>query len=274
MTSGSPQDQGEPQSKPHFQTKEINMDTNSTIPFGKYKGQPIEILQNDSKYTDWLLAQDWFREKFASHYTFIVNNFAEPSCTPEHNRLQMMFMDNNFGLSLLVHIGDDGSWISEEQAIEACQKIKQDREVKGKSSLRYHNDWTKKFEVSGWDVYLKRVTYADYHAYNPELEKDIFYAGGIAYIEIKPHLSDDYPAVLRQIKARKSRGHEGRNCFTVLLVEDFSFQYSTFEEIQAFFAESDIKLVLLKDIEKLSFEEGVFEAVPLKTISIASELNQ
>ena len=31
------------------------------ITFGKYKGQPVEVLANDKKYTDWLMAQEWFR---------------------------------------------------------------------------------------------------------------------------------------------------------------------------------------------------------------------
>jgi hypothetical protein len=35
------------------------------IPFGKYKGQPIEALAGDPQYVAWLLQQDWFRVRFA-----------------------------------------------------------------------------------------------------------------------------------------------------------------------------------------------------------------
>jgi hypothetical protein len=49
------------------------------VPFGKYKGQPIEVLANDRGYLDWLTAQSWFRERYAGIYTLIINNFGEPS---------------------------------------------------------------------------------------------------------------------------------------------------------------------------------------------------
>jgi hypothetical protein len=34
------------------------------IPFGKYKGQPLEAIQSDKQYIDWLLAWGWFKEKY------------------------------------------------------------------------------------------------------------------------------------------------------------------------------------------------------------------
>jgi hypothetical protein len=57
------------------------------IPFGKYKGQPFEILREDVGYRDWLMAQDWFRERHAQLFTLIINNFAAPAETPEHNAM-------------------------------------------------------------------------------------------------------------------------------------------------------------------------------------------
>ena len=55
------------------------------IPFGKYKGQSIEVLRNDPEYVQWMTTQDWFRERFAWFHTLIINNFGEASETPEHN---------------------------------------------------------------------------------------------------------------------------------------------------------------------------------------------
>ncbi len=67
------------------------------VPFGKYQGQPISVMQNDTQYCEWLSTQDWFRERYANVYNqVIVNNFTEPTETPEHNRLQMLFLDNEF----------------------------------------------------------------------------------------------------------------------------------------------------------------------------------
>jgi hypothetical protein len=33
------------------------------VNFGKYRGQPIEILASDRGYCDWLMAQPWFRDR-------------------------------------------------------------------------------------------------------------------------------------------------------------------------------------------------------------------
>ena len=75
--------------------------TSTIVPIGKYKGQPIEVLQGDPGYAEWLLAQPWFRERYASVFQVIVNNFGEPAETPEHNRLQARFLDPWFCHALL-----------------------------------------------------------------------------------------------------------------------------------------------------------------------------
>lgn len=66
------------------------------IPFGKYRGQPIEAIAEDRSYVDWLLAQPWFRERYAGLYSVVINNFCEPSDTPEHNAMQARFLDEQF----------------------------------------------------------------------------------------------------------------------------------------------------------------------------------
>ena len=78
------------------QMKEFDFNT-QLVPFGKYKGQPVSVMQNDTQYCEWLSTQDWFRDRYANVYNqVIVNNFTEPTETPEHNRLQMLFLDNEF----------------------------------------------------------------------------------------------------------------------------------------------------------------------------------
>jgi hypothetical protein len=71
--------------------------TGAVIPFGKHKGTPIEVLQEtDPKYLEWLSEQDWFRQKYANFYQVIVNHGTEPAETPEHNALQLKFLDLDF----------------------------------------------------------------------------------------------------------------------------------------------------------------------------------
>jgi hypothetical protein len=52
------------------------------VPFGKYRGQPIEALAADRGYCDWLMSQTWFRERYGAFYTLIINNFSERNITP------------------------------------------------------------------------------------------------------------------------------------------------------------------------------------------------
>lgn len=74
------------------------------VPFGKYKGQPVEALAQDKEYCEWLIAQDWFRAKFTAIHTLIINNFGEPSETPEHNQLQALFTDREFRRKFVWHL--------------------------------------------------------------------------------------------------------------------------------------------------------------------------
>ena len=80
-------------------------ETMSIVPFGKYKGQPIDVLRQDQEYLEWLSQQDWFRKKFATLYNMLLT---EPSETPEHNRYQALFLDQNFAAAVFdkLHPGE------------------------------------------------------------------------------------------------------------------------------------------------------------------------
>jgi len=123
------------------------------IPFGKYKGQPAEVLQNDPEYCNWLAAQPWFRDRYMTFYTLIVNNFAAGDDSPEHNRLQARFLDEEFLWKFAIAF--TGRPVS-------------------RSKLG-----TPRFEVKGADVVV----------------------GHGIRIECKPFIGDDYPTILRQMKA-------------------------------------------------------------------------
>lgn len=73
---------------------------NEIVPFGKYKGQPLEVLSSDKAYTDWLMGQDWFKQRYQGMYTIIINNFSQPTDTPDHNALQVQFLDDAFCLKV------------------------------------------------------------------------------------------------------------------------------------------------------------------------------
>src|SRR4051812_40769508 len=58
---------------------------NEVVPFGEYRGQPGGAMASERQYVDWLMQQTWVCERHKGLYTVIINNFQEPSETPEHN---------------------------------------------------------------------------------------------------------------------------------------------------------------------------------------------
>ena len=77
------------------------------VPFGKYKGQPVERMMADASYCEWALAQPWFRERFAALFALIVNGGDLDADTPEHNRMQALFLDGDMCVAAYrVIVGD------------------------------------------------------------------------------------------------------------------------------------------------------------------------
>jgi len=184
--------------------------SNEIIPFGKYKGQQVDVLMNDRPYLEWLQGQDWFRARYQNINTLIVNNFREPAETPEHNKMQAMFLDDNFLHSFVDHLKSRyASWFDYEQRIDdgpwkICSYIAEDWDKLINSKIT--------FEENGIDV-----------SWGHRLK-----------IEIKPVLSHDYPAVLRQMKS------QGCN---ILFIDSFSAEGLTIEKVRKIFYPA---LIILK----------------------------
>ncbi len=70
------------------------------VPFGKYKGQPIEVLQADEEYSEWLAAQQWFRERFTDLFRALTASHNQTD-TPEHNKMQARFLEDGFRHALI-----------------------------------------------------------------------------------------------------------------------------------------------------------------------------
>jgi hypothetical protein len=67
------------------------------VPFGKYKGQPVTSLMADTKYIEWLKNQEFFKKHTTIYNICITQSLPNnESCTPEHNKLQNLFLDNNY----------------------------------------------------------------------------------------------------------------------------------------------------------------------------------
>ena len=77
------------------------------VTFGKYKDKPVTDLLADDKYVEWLKLQDWF-SKHKPIYNIVVNQQiiapGHNAKTPEHNKLQNMFLDKANQIKLLDNI--------------------------------------------------------------------------------------------------------------------------------------------------------------------------
>lgn len=65
------------------------------VPFGKYRDRPVTDMLSDAGYVDWLQTQPWFREKYTAIFNVVNHIGAEPTDTPEHNKLQVQFLEVN-----------------------------------------------------------------------------------------------------------------------------------------------------------------------------------
>ena len=273
------------------------------VPFGKYKGRLIdELLIDDPNYLQWLAGQDWFRTKFVTLHQVIINRGAEPQQTPDHNAMQVRFLDGKFCLAFAIHLEPDivsrardyllqlrDWWLSRaarvmEDRQETIKRIdersdsgynpksREQRLLKCRTTIETLSNFQtsvaaiiieddfedfeiwREFEVDGVDVIL--------HINVPPLEIDEkfheccdrdFYESSIhAYsrpyfgerrykIELKPAIGDDYPAVLRQMKANDSK---------VLFVGAYTGQGATREQFIKTFATAAIRVVFADQLEQ------------------------
>lgn len=133
--------------------------TDHIVPFGKYKGKPIEELAADAQYRDWVMAQEWFRERFARLYAMMAAS-QTASETPEHNAMQAKFLDDRYCLEFAVAI-----WRSNKFAINATRYRECLSQLSGAMQA-----WNEKTEAEF--ARFKAKKQAEYDAkYNDEYEK-------------------------------------------------------------------------------------------------------
>jgi hypothetical protein len=83
----------------------MSVETLPVVNFGKYKDRPLTDLLKDNNYVEWLKTQSWFKEKYSNIYNITVNQVIttnnQNSKTPEHNRLQNLFLDKTIQKNLV-----------------------------------------------------------------------------------------------------------------------------------------------------------------------------
>ena len=227
------------------------------IPFGKYKGKPIiEVISKHKKYIEWLMLQNWLSEELRSQINvFITHGGKNSEETPEHNRIQMIFLNREYRRAICSFfyrcpiIPKKVSFEAKVGAIFA--DVFFDFKTKGVTSSSRVCDKCKENTLFSRNYAFmekpvmcdscgrERPTSFDFKYYNP--------ISGKMFIEIKPSVSDEYPSVLRQIKRMQEEAERG--CF-VLLYGSFDSKYVSEDEFVEIFESSKIKCVSMKQLEE------------------------
>lgn len=133
------------------------------VPIGKYKGQPLERLMADQSYSEWLLAQAWFVDRYAELANLLrLGRLTEPQDTPEHNAMIAGLIDQRDAFEALASRILAGYWARSEEIY--CSSFRQELEPKGGDIL-------------------------------------IMVDAARILVEAKPLIGDDYPSVIRQVKS-------------------------------------------------------------------------
>lgn len=218
------------------------MDTESLplVTFGRYKGQPITTLMNDTKYLEYIKKQEWFKN-YPIVYNICVNQTIttsdQNSKTPEHNSLQNMFLEKENVIKLLGKV------------INNISKYIIKKNV--------HCEFKVVFESKfNWDILIHSI-----HIYKCYHDEPNMCDGGCNHlvgegaiddkccVEIKPMLGDDYPCVLRKMKTQME--FTKRDCYIhhyILLIKEFNAKSTTKEQLITIFNQSKIKVVFTEDL--------------------------
>jgi len=172
------------------------------VPFGKYKGQPITSLLSDVTYFEWCKKQPWFNDKYSIICNLNVNQSIQPnqnSRTPDHNRLQNLFLERENIERILKYTIKEPS--------KDNITISQD----GSTIFEGKHNWDLIIEDYSWWIWCGCDETQDcggceaYEKYRkkyniPDSGDDLIC--DVLYCEIKPLLGDDYPCVLRKMKSQ------------------------------------------------------------------------
>jgi hypothetical protein len=244
----------------------MNLMSSVRMPVGKYKGQDLDVVMaSDPGYIEWISGEEWFRQQYTQVYKIIVNGDSDLQESPEHNALQARFLDEEVRMALASHllpeVTDTETLIPKaESAFLASINFQgYDREYTkkfpkfsfGKQSVEVYDPT---FEYRGVDVCFGAGGYVEVFKRGRNPRMTIAADRRFLFVELKPTLGDQYPAVLRQILGAKSRvfrdydDYRGSTPLFTLVTERYTASSVSWEKAQQFFASQDVDLVLLGDI--------------------------
>ena len=213
------------------------MDTQSLplVPFGKYKGQPIITLINDTKYLEWCKQQEWF-QNFPIVYNICVNQTIttnnQNSKTPEHNNLQNLFLEN--------------------ENVEKLWSIITNKYSKSRHKILKLSSYKIEFEGKfNWDCIFIFKNYTQCLGDSRCCTDKFNIQESFVFSEIKPLLGDDYPCVLRKIKSQVEltrNAYKNEECKYLLIIKEYNSTTTSKEKLLKIFAQTNIGIVFTNEL--------------------------
>ena len=190
------------------------------ISFGKYKGQPFEIVLQDEAYCRWLNDQSQFSVKRPELHKLIQERYFLKEETPVHNAMQLKWLDPNVLIKIFPVISSRRDKLN-QLGLGFPKSVFENLQTDAISDIMP--------EGSGcWDVQF--VINKDFNC----------------YVELKPQLGDDYPSVLRKMMSQRQRGT--RN-FYFLVAESFASEAADKEALIKYFALQKFFVVLEEELQ-------------------------
>jgi hypothetical protein len=236
------------------------------VPFGKHKGATVaELLTKDPQYAEWVIAQGWVAERFAELHAAIATRGAASDDSPEHNAIQVRFLDETFRVSALLALRrprlfsqavakrKDLAWREYESVYAIKRKLELSsyhtaKEIQAELAsqleaaeaaleavlLRPVHLFTEvAFEIRGIDVIVGWDFSQDQTTTRRGAENE-------CKIEIKPTMGDDFPSVMRQMGRLGSRN---------LVLGSFSGASVSEPDMRRMFQANGIEVASVRDID-------------------------
>lgn len=263
----------------------------TTVNFGKYKGKPVDLLLQDEQYVSWLLNNHVMdKYKGTKLYQIIVNNFNPTTIqdTPEHNALQVKFLDNEFLKKYIIAMCTKDkeenlkilrsniiNIFSETALREVGPLIKEFFSVDGNTisvniftfmekqlNTAFEDLFNVKFEENGIDVkiydaiHFNKTTYLTFSQKSSSFKE---YTYDIIGLSLKNLFSYTYFLELKPMLGddypgvfRKILSYRNRridNTYIDLVVDDFTSSAVTKDQFRKMCKNNDIGLIFVDEIE-------------------------
>jgi hypothetical protein len=226
------------------------------LPFGKHKGATVaELLTKDPAYAEWIVAQGWVAERFAELHAAILSRGAATDDSPEHNAIQVRFLDPVFRLACLFAVNGDAMREDWANTI-ACQIDMAADDVRRAERGYIYPETDRPGRVDGAKRRLAALNSAirkfatsvrfEDRGVDVSISWSLHSAGGSwghkgpAGIEIKPTMGDDFPSVMRQMSRLGCR---------ILVVGEYTGRAVSEPQLRQMFAANNQTLLFIRDIE-------------------------